>query len=168
LKGAPLAASMPTELDLLRELYEYNSRTRSKYLAAIWKLPPRARYRARGASFPSLVDIFMHVLDAYRQWFIMVYAGKGEPEWYPLGKRYTRAEASREMRSVDRFVRKVLGALKPRDLDRSLSLPWRPSRTIELRVLLVHMIEEELQHRGEMNALLWQAGRDPPVTGFDD
>jgi uncharacterized damage-inducible protein DinB len=30
------------------------------------------------------------------------------------------------------------------------------------------MIEEELQHRGEMNALLWQAGREAPVTGFDD
>jgi uncharacterized damage-inducible protein DinB len=159
---------MRTELDLIRDLYEYNSRTRSKYLAAIWKLTPGARYRNRGASFPSLVDIFMHVLDAYRQWFLMVYAGQGEPEWYPMGKRYTRAEASREMRSIDRHVRRVLGDLKPRDLDRSLKIPWHPTLTIELRVLLVHMIEEELQHRGELNALLWQAGRDPPVTGFDD
>jgi uncharacterized damage-inducible protein DinB len=168
MRGTPLAPLMPTELDLLRDLYDYNSRTRAKYLAAIWKLPPRARYQDRGASFPSLVDIFMHVLDAYRQWFVMVYGGEGEPEWYPLGKRYTRAEASREMRSVDRYVRRVLRGLKPADLNRPLKLPWRPPRTIELRVLLLHMIEEELQHRGEMNALLWQAGREPPVTGYDD
>jgi uncharacterized damage-inducible protein DinB len=159
---------MSTELDLIRDLYAYNSRTRAKYLAAIWKLPARERYRDRGASFPSLVDIFMHVLDAYRQWFIMVYAGKGEPQWYPLGKRYTRSEAAHEMRTVDGYVRRVLRGLKPGDLDRSLRLPWRPPRTIELRVLLVHMVEEELQHRGEMNALLWQAGREPPVTGYDD
>ncbi len=163
-----MVASMPTDLALIQELYAYNSRTRAKYLAAIWKLSPRARYRNRGASFPSLVDIFMHVLDAYRQWFLMVYAGEGEPEWYPLGKRYTRAEASREMRSVDRYVDRVIQNLKPGDLDRSLRIPGHPRLKIELRVLLVHMIEEELQHRGEMNALLWQAGRDPPVTGFDD
>ncbi|HEY1198817.1 MAG TPA: DinB family protein [Thermoplasmata archaeon] len=159
---------MSTELDLIRELYDYNSRTRAKYLDAIWKLPPRARYRDRGASFPSLVDIFMHVLDAYRQWFFMVYSGEAEPEWYPLGKRYARAEAAREVRTVDRYVRRIIRELKPGDLDRSLRIPSHPPRKIELRVLLVHMIEEELQHRGEMNALLWQAGREAPVTGFDD
>jgi uncharacterized damage-inducible protein DinB len=39
---------------------------------------------------------------------------------------------------------------------------------VSLRVILLHMAEEELQHRGEMNALLWQAGHDAPVVGFDD
>ncbi|HKS59908.1 MAG TPA: hypothetical protein VJS68_03930, partial [Thermoplasmata archaeon] len=65
---------MPSELDLVRRLYDYNSRTRTKYLEAIWKLPLRERYRNRGASYPSLVDIFLHVLDAYRLWFDEVYA----------------------------------------------------------------------------------------------
>jgi uncharacterized damage-inducible protein DinB len=161
---------MSSELDIIRSLYSYNSHTRAKYLTAIWKLPPRARYRNRGASFPSLVDIFMHVLDAYRLWFDEVYAGKATPDWYPLGRRYTLAEARREMRAVDRRVLHLLGSLRPRDLDRRLAVPkrWRTRKRIELRVLLVHMIEEELQHRGEMNALLWQAGRNPPITGFDD
>jgi len=159
---------MTSELDLIRSLYAYNSRTRAKYLTAIWKLPPRARYRNRGASFPSLVDIFMHVLDAYRWWFFLVYGRETEPEWYPLGQRYTRVEANREMRMVDRYVRRVVREVTSRDLDRTLRIPGHPRRRIELRVMLVHMIEEELQHRGEMNALLWQAGHDPPVTGFDD
>jgi uncharacterized damage-inducible protein DinB len=162
------ALSARAELDLIRRLYNYNSRCRTKYLAAIWNLPPRQRYRDRGASFPSLVDIFMHVLDAYRWWFLRVYNGESEPEWYPLRKRYSRAEAARETRKVDRYVRRVVQALSPRDLDRTLTIPNRRREKIELRVLLVHMIEEELQHRGEMNALLWQAGRDPPVRGFDD
>jgi hypothetical protein len=26
----------------------------------------------------------------------------------------------------------------------------------------VHMIEKALQHHGEMNALFWQVGQDPP------
>jgi uncharacterized damage-inducible protein DinB len=161
---------MTSELNLIRSLYAYNSRTRAKYLTAIWKLPPRARNRNRGASYPSLVDIFMHVLDAYRLWFDEVYGRGATPEWYPLGQRYTLAEARREMRAIDRRVLHALRSLGPRDLGRRLAVPkrWRTRKQIELRVLLVHMIEEELQHRGEMNALLWQAGRNPPVTGFDD
>jgi uncharacterized damage-inducible protein DinB len=161
---------MTSELDLIRSLYAYNSRTRRKYLTAIWKLPPRERYRNRGASYPSLVDVFMHVLDAYRLWFDEVYAKGATPDWYPLGVKYTLTEARREMRAIDRRVLRALGSLQPGDLDRRLSVPkrWRSRERIELRVLLVHMIEEELQHRGEMNALLWQTGRNPPVTGYDD
>lgn len=161
---------MTSDLDLIRSIYAYNSRTRAKYLTAIWKLPPRARFQDRGASYPSIVDIFMHVLDAYRLWFDEVYARGATPDWYPLGRRYTLAEARREMRGVDRRVLRVLGSLQPGDLDRRFALPkrWRTRNRIVLRELLVHMMEEELQHRGEMNALLWQAGRNPPVTGFDD
>lgn len=161
---------MTSELELIRAIYAYNSRTRAKYLAAIWKLSPRARYRNRGASYPSLVDIFLHVLDAYRLWFDEVYARGPTPDWYPLGQRYTLSEARREMRAIDRRVLRALGSLRPRDLDRRFALPkrWHARKPIVLRELLVHMIEEELQHRGEMNALLWQAGREPPVTGFDD
>lgn len=32
--------------------------------------------------------------------------------------------------------------------------------------LLLHMAEEKLQHRGELNYLLWQMGYDRPVLGF--
>lgn len=161
---------MTSELDLIRDLYEYNRRTRAKYLSAIWKLPARARYRDRGASYPSLVDIYLHVLDAYRLWFDEIYAGGETPSWYPIGQRFTLAEARRETRAIDGRVRRILASLRPDDLRRRFALPkrWDAPRPIVLRELLVHMIEEELQHRGELNALLWQAGRNPPVTGFDD
>ena len=36
------------------------------------------------------------------------------------------------------------------------------------RGMVLHMIEEELQHRGELNALLWQIDAAPPDIGFDD
>ena len=159
---------MPSELELIQRVYAYNSQVRTKYLTAIWKLSPRERYRDRGASFPSLVDIFMHVLDAYRLWFDEVYARGTTPDWYPLGVRYTLAEARGELRAIDGRVLRIVGSLRPRDLGRRIPLPkaWRPRKYTQLRVLLVHMIEEELQHRGEMNALLWQAGRNPPVTGY--
>ncbi|MDH2900538.1 MAG: hypothetical protein PXY39_06160, partial [archaeon] len=35
-----------------------------------------------------------------------------------------------------------------------------------VREMLYHLIEEELQHRGELNALLWQDDIAPPVTSW--
>jgi uncharacterized damage-inducible protein DinB len=163
-------STMTTDLELIQSLYEYNSKVRMKYLTAIWKLPTRDRYRDRGASFPSIVDIYLHVLDAYRLWFDEVYSRGPEPQWYPLGVRYAMSQAQRETRAIDRRVLGVVRSLRPADLKRRFTLPkrWGSKAKIELRVLLVHMVEEELQHRGEMNALLWQMGHDPPITGFDD
>jgi uncharacterized damage-inducible protein DinB len=156
---------MRTELDTIRDLYRYNSRVRKKYLRSIWGLLPGQRYKSRGASYPSLVDIFLHVLDAYRFWFLLVYARDSTWQEYPIGQRLTRSRVLSEERKTDRAVRTVLAHLSPSDLSRTLPIPGRRER-ISVRVLLLHMVEEELQHRGEMNALLWQEGVDPPITGF--
>lgn len=159
---------MRTEWDTIRALYRYNSGVRQKYLKAIWKLPPRERYRKRGASFPSLVDIYMHVLDAYRWWFLSVYGRGITFDEYPLGQRFSRTEAARATRTVDQLTRKVLREVGPRGLGRMVAWRGRRSFRCSVRSMLLHLVEEELQHRGEMNALLWQIDVDPPVTGFED
>ncbi|MGA7924185.1 MAG: DinB family protein [Thermoplasmata archaeon] len=159
---------MRSELDTIRALYQYNSQVRKKYLAIIWRLPLKERYKARGASYPSLVDIYLHVLDAYRFWFYTVYDRDTNWTEYPLGVRLTRAQAVREEQKIDRFLRATLSKLRPGDLTRRFRVRPSGKERISLRVLLIHMAEEELQHRGEMNALLWQANVEPPVTGFDE
>jgi len=158
---------MATELELIRDLYRYNSKGRQGYLRKIWRLPPKERYRDRGASYPSVVDIYMHILDAYRWWFIKVY-GKTDFEEYPLGTRYSLAEARRETRKVDQMLNDFMRRLRPRDLDRKVTIPNRRREQLTVRTMLVHMIEEELQHKGELNALLWQLDVDAPVSGYDD
>jgi uncharacterized damage-inducible protein DinB len=159
---------MKNEFETIRDLYNYNSEVRKKYLRVIWKLSPRQLYKSRGASFPTLVDIYMHVLDAYRWWFLSVY-GKGKKfEEYPLGAHYSKAEAERETNAVDRLIRKTLREVGPKGLGKPVV--WKGQRPFRMstRTMLLHMMEEELQHRGEMNALLWQMDIDPPVTGFGD
>jgi uncharacterized damage-inducible protein DinB len=158
---------MRSELDTIRDLYAYNSRTRKKYLTTIWHLPEKKRYRPWGASFPSLVDIFLHVLDAYRWWFLTVYSKNSTWNEYPIGQKLSRAQAVKEERTTDRLVMTTMAKLQPRDLSRKLTLPGRRGQ-ISLRVLLLHMAEEELQHWGEMNALLWQENVEPPITGFGE
>jgi uncharacterized damage-inducible protein DinB len=156
---------MSGELETIRQLYAYNAARRRAYLRSIWRLPEKERYRDRGGSFPSFVDLFLHVLDGYRYWFQRVYLGETDVPEFPVGQRLSEVEARRWDRTIHSVVQRVLDSLSEADLVRRLHVPkrrWRPS----VRVVLLHMIEEELQHRGEMNALFWQMDVEPPVWGF--
>jgi len=165
------------ELGILRSWYRYNSDLRPNYLAAIAKVPRQIRNRNEGASFP-LFEIFLHVLDAYRWWFHYVY--RDEVKMYPAGRLRTRVhtlvEARRAMVRTTNEVLGFLSRLRAKDLDRVVVFQapvddawtvWRRER-VTLRAMLWHMVEEELQHRGEMNALLWRHGIEPPIAGFHE
>jgi uncharacterized damage-inducible protein DinB len=166
-----LSAS-PSELELLKEWYAFNSAARKKYLQEIFeKIPEEERYRDRGASFPSIVDIFMHVIDAYRSWFIYTYEDRW-PEYQRLTgkKRYSRAEVESEEEKIDSLVLGFVNDLEQEDLERWIPYQYKPGAygAIRVRDMLWHMIEEELQHRGELNALFWQLNIDPPITAWND
>ncbi len=152
---------MPTELDLIRTLYRYHFRKLRGYLRTIWRLPEKERYRDRGATYPSLVDIYLHLLDDYRFWFIQAYTG-ARFEDFPLGVRLSRAEAERATREVERLVTDFLKKLEPEDLDRKFYIRV-DRRSITIRSMLMQMIEGDLQHKGELNALLWQMDIKPPA-----
>jgi len=163
--GAYMSKTMAgrESLRLIKELYRYNSRTRKRYLRVIFrKVPEKERYRDRGASFPSIVDIFIHIIDAYRFWFLFVYPGKVR-EYRRLREteKFTERRAREEEEKMDSYMHRFLGSLKPADLKRRVRLG---RRTLTLRDILVHMVEEELQHRGELNALPWQMDVEPPLV----
>ena len=159
-----------SELQTIQDLYRYNSFVRKKYLRLIFsnKVPPSERYKSKGASFPSIVDIFVHVLDAYRWWFLFVYNDRMK-DWKRLReqKQYTKEEVAKEEHKIDSHVIGFVSSLKSSDLQRRIK-DQRRGRTLELRQMLLHMVEEELQHRGEMNALLWRHGIEPPVVGIQE
>lgn len=165
------------ELRLIRMWYEYNAEIRPLYLDAIARVPRRLRNRSEGASYP-LFQIFLHVLDAYRWWFRYVYRDQV--------KRYRSARFRTRVRSIagarqatvrtSREVGRFLSRLRPTDLDHVVVFrapmddDWAVWRTedVTLRAMLWHMVEEELQHRGEMNALLWRHGIEPPIIPFTE
>jgi uncharacterized damage-inducible protein DinB len=151
---------MSSELDVIRGLYRYHFRKLRSYLRKIWDLPVKERYRDRGSTFPSLVDMYLHILDDYRFWFIQAYTGKSFQD-FPLGIRLSRAEAERATRDVDRLVSGFLQQLTPKDLDRKFYIRV-DRRSITIRSMLLQMIEGDLQHKGELNALLWQMDIPPP------
>ncbi len=161
---------MRSELDSLKSWYVYNSNFRKKFIPIIFeKVSEEDRYKDKGASFNSLVGIYMHVLDAYREWFLRAENKSSEYLELNLKRQYTRPEVEEEERKVDAYLMNFLRKLKPEDLDRKIS--WTQggqTLEIEVRGVLLHMIEDELQHRGELNALLWQMDIRPPTWAYDD
>lgn len=161
------------ELTLAREWYRYNVRVREGYLDKILTLPGKERMRDRGASFPSIQDVFVHVLDAYRWWFHHV-AEDDVLSFQPL--RLSKSSPLAIRRAVAETNQLVLGYLKgltEADLGKWIIATYMEDGKkgrirIRVRDMLWHMVEEELQHRGELNALLWQLEVDPPIQGWGD
>jgi uncharacterized damage-inducible protein DinB len=155
---------MGTELDTIRDLYEHKGQARRLYLRKIWGLPVQERYRDRGATFPSLVDIYLHILDDHRFWFIQGYRRERFQD-YPLGARMSRAGAERATREVERLTEEILEELKPGDLDRKI-VPLGDKNPISIRGMLYQLNMGELQHQGELNALFWQMEKVAPFLGY--
>lgn len=150
--------------------YRYNSNVRKKYLDAIERLPWEEITRDRGASFPSIRDVFLHVLEAYRYWFEEVIGGALVTEHPP--ENFEDLASMRELeQEVDAMAMKVVENLREEDLSKvytvqSTDIDDVENVQISMESILMHMIEEELQHRGELNCLFWQQNIDPPVTGY--
>jgi uncharacterized damage-inducible protein DinB len=160
------------EITLLRAWCDWNSRSRGEYLDALLRLSPDERRKDRGASWGSIQDIFLHVIEDYIWWFEKVPRGRLGPFEPLVGRDLSDRELRRVTRRVDRSVHAIMDTLKPSDLRRPLPVSGtsgdgKPYKfTTCLADIIWHMLEEGLQHRGELNALFWQMDIDPPLRSW--
>jgi uncharacterized damage-inducible protein DinB len=167
------------DLESIRGWFAFNAHVRRAYLEGLVKLPREELVRDRGASYPTLLGIIEHSGWAYSSWIVR--ASKGDPHLPQVGSGPDPGPGSDpsldEMRrfedEVQSLVRRFLEGLVEADLDRTFlvaqELPWFPTGyTLSVRDMLWHLVEEDLQHRGELNALLWQIDIDPPLFDWID
>jgi uncharacterized damage-inducible protein DinB len=160
-----------SEVDLARAWIDWLVDTRSGYLETLLKLPKKERLRDRGASFPSIQDIFLHVLDNNVWWLESVPQNRQESHREVKG-RLSDAEIRRQVRRIALLNGKLAKSLTPSRLDRSFVVrgvqgSGKPfEMKVNLRTIIWHVVDEELQHRGEMNALFWQMDVDAPTRAW--
>ena len=161
-----------SETESLRKWFAYNAGSRKNYIETISKLSPEELSRDRGASFPTLLDIMGHTLGGLSMWinrmsklhntFVSSYS---PPETLSL------SDIRRFNEEVDKEVDDFFAHLTEEDLDQTYFVPklppwWDEDYDASVRGTLYHLVEHELQHRGELNALLWQNDVEPPILDW--
>jgi len=135
------------------QLLDYSQDLRHRYFQTLSRLPWTEVIKDRGASFPSLRDIFLHMIfvtDAYINYALQ--GNKNYPEVKP--EEYDSIEKiKRYMDDVEIRAGANLAKMTPEQLEKS-------------ETLLLDFFQEETHHRGELLALLWQMDVEPPHRGF--
>ena len=164
---------MVSELESIRRWYLYNRVARQGYFETLAKLPPDELKKDRGASFPTMLDILGHSIGGIETWIVRMSAVNGEPFKVDVPEPQTLEDVRAYSKVIDGLVDEFFGRLRDQDLDRTFLVPklppwWDEDFTTSFRGTLLHIIEHELQHRGELNALLWQIDVEPPILDWDE
>jgi len=151
----------------IRKLIEYNEEVRHRYLAYLARLPWEELVMNREASFQSLRNIFLHTLNVIDYWLDVLldeqlcvemryddYVSMGEIYEY-IGHVENRLRTYFTSLSFDGLAKKYV---RTNDLNNIVE--------VTAEDVLVHLFEEEVHHRGELIALIWQMGGEPPIMGW--
>jgi uncharacterized damage-inducible protein DinB len=159
------------EAALARGWIEWLGSTRQGYLDTLLRLPEAERHKDRGASFASLQDIFLHILDDNLWWFESVPHERSEAH-VTIEGRLSPEELRQEAARVAEIGGTLARSLTPARLNEQFVVRGTQGNgkpyemKVDLRTIIWHMVEEELQHRGEMNALFWQMDVDAPTRAW--
>jgi uncharacterized damage-inducible protein DinB len=148
----------------IRELHRYSSTVRRAFLEKLATLPWEEVAKDRQASFGSMKDILLHMIDNED----MVVSGqilkaegwKRARDW----EEYTNMQMTREhLIDIERKTDAYLENADAEELARRVDFTVR-SGTFDLSAeeCLFQSFTEQLYHLGELIALLWQEDIEPP------
>lgn len=162
---------MENEVEMIRDWFAYIADARRGYLETLAKLPEVELTRDRGASFPSLLDIFAHSQGALYFWMKDCANFPFPPQEGDTGAAAASiVELRKDEAYIQTQIQRVMTELTEVDLSRTVSRQKGRGSShdcqVPVRDALWHLVEEELQHRGELNALLWQIDVDAPVFNW--
>lgn len=151
----------------VRSLIEYNADVRGRYLAALAKLPWHEFVRNREASWYSMRNIFIHTLGAIDHWLDFLQDEKLRVR-RDFDDYKTIQDVQAYMEHVEGRMRNYLSSLTSEQLSKKYLITNDAGERIQITAedVLIHVFEEEVHHRGELIALLWQMGIEPPLMGW--
>jgi len=151
----------------VRELLEYDADVRRKYLETLGQLSWKEFTKNREASFHSIRNIFVHTLGAIDYWLDFLQVKNLRPK-----KKYHEYKSFEEVRAymenVEKRLNDYLDSLPKKGLNTKYTVKDDSGKVMKVSAedVLIHVFEEEVHHRGELIALLWQMGIEPPTMGW--
>ncbi len=151
----------------VRELMEYNHIVRHRYFESFVKLSWDEFTRNREASFNSIRNIFVHTLGAIDYWLDFLQKENLRSK-RKFDEYRTFDEVRAYMEHIEKRTSSYLQSLSSKWLGKKYKITGEDHKAIMFTAedILIHVFEEEVHHRGELIALFWQMGIDPPSMGW--
>jgi uncharacterized damage-inducible protein DinB len=153
----------------IKQLLKYNQVVRHRYFAAFTKLSWEEFTKNREASFHSIRNIFIHTLNAVDYWLSFL-----QKKDFRAHKKFDEFESFKDVKSymehVEKEMSNYLNSLSSAKLSEDFMANDDSGKPIQVTAedVLVHVFEEEVHHRGELIALLWQMGVEPPLMSWKE
>ena len=144
----------------------YNSWQNRQMRAAFETLSDEALREDRNAFFGSIFETANHVLWADRIWMHRLGAGDA-PEGHHLTLTATLADWSDARSDTDQRLLDWAGSLEARDLQGDVvwrSVMMERDSTHPFDLCVTHLFNHQTHHRGQIHAMLTDAGVTAPVT----
>ena len=151
----------------IKKLLEYNEAVRHKYFETFTKLPWTEFTKNREASFHSMKNILVHTLGAIDYW-LDILQKQNQQSTKDYDEYKTLEQVKAYMEHVEKRMYTYLNSLSTEKLQKTYTIKGDGGKTSRITAedVLIHVFEEEVHHRGEFNAMLWQMGIDPPSMGW--
>ena len=149
----------------IQELYAYSSKVRNRFAKKLAEMPWEEVEKNREASFYSLKNILLHMIDN-EDWIVnWVIPGKSSSYVRRKSAEYTSMNMILDhLEQVQRQTAAWLHGLSDQELSRRTRFTLSSGETFDLSVeeCIFQSFTEQLYHLGELIALLWQENIEPP------
>ena len=150
----------------VKDLIAYNDVERRAFFKAFAKLSWNEFTKNREASFHSIRNIFIHTLNATDYWLDFL-QNENQRSKTKFEEYKTLKEIGSYMKHVENRMKKYVKSLSSKDLKKKYEVKGSGKpEMVSAEDVLVHVFEEEVHHRGELIALFWQIGIEPPLIGY--
>jgi len=149
----------------IKELYQYWSTVRWKFLEKLETLPWEVVTKNREASWYSMKDIMLHIID--NEDMVVGWQVRNRGAEYKRAREWTEYDDMKMIRNhlteVEKRTREYLERLNEVELKKRVNFTVS-SGIFDLSVeeSLIQSFTEQLYHMGELIALLWQENIEPP------
>jgi uncharacterized damage-inducible protein DinB len=158
------------EPEEIREQFEFMIETRERFLEKFRELGWEEFTKRRGATWDSMLGIFLHMLDVEEGWWQIATRGGSTaetPDRKPADYS-TFARLVEDNASVGALTRSRLEQLSAADLERTVEFFWPQPARRKFEKIVMHAWIDELAHVGELVCLLWQLDVKPPILEWID